>query len=402
VRFLDTGRMAASALVRAPLRTAMLLLATGIGVGAVLVLTALGEAARRYVTDEFQALGTDLLIVLPGRTETTGIGPAMLAGETPRDLTLDDTRAIQRLARIQLAAPVMIGSAAVSAGGLEREVSVLGTTADLLAIRQWKMGPGQFLPAADMEIAAPVCVLGAKVASELLPGETPIGEWLRVGDRRCRVIGLMAPAGRGVMVDVNEIVIVPVAFAQALFDSPGLFRIITQAASRDAVPAAKRDMIDVLKRQHRGEEDVTVITQDAVLSTFDEIFGALTLALAGIAAISLVVAGVLIMNVMLVAVSQRTQEIGLIKALGARRRQIMTLFLVEAVLLSLVGGLTGVAAGYGAAAALGGFYPGLQFVPPDWASAGALGIAVACGVGFGILPARRAAALDPIAALARR
>jgi putative ABC transport system permease protein len=403
MRFADRHRVALGALVRAPLRTAMLLLATAIGVAAVVVLTGLGEAARRYITDEFQSLGTHLLVVLPGRNETTGGGgPAMIAGATPRDLTLADARALARSASVERIAPVVVGESSASVGALERTVQVMGTTADFRVIRGWQMAAGEFLPNVDLERETPVCVVGALIGSELYRGTSPVGQWLRVGDRRCRVTGVLAPQGMSVMVDADQLVLMPVAMAQSLFDAPGLFRILVQARNRDAMPAAARHIRATLTDRHRGKEDFTIITQDAVLKTFDGILGTLTRALAGIAAVSLMVAGVLIMNVMLVSVSQRTQEIGLLKALGARRSQVIGLFLAEAFYLALFGALAGLAVAGLVLVVLGRLYPDFQFVPPAWALAGATGLAVGCGMLFGILPARRAAALDPVAALARR
>lgn len=402
MRFLDRNRVAIGALLRYPLRTAMMLLATAIGVAAVVVLTGLGEAARLFITDEFRSLGTNLLIVIPGRTETTGAGAAMLGGATPRDLTLADARALERDPSIERLAPVIVGEATASAGALERDVTVMGTTAAFRVIRGWRMAAGDFLPAGDMERESAVCVVGSIVGRELFRGEPPVGRWLRLGDRRCRVIGVLAPQGISVMVDADQLVLVPVALAQNLFNAAGLFRIILQVRGLDAMPAAQRFVAGTLKTRHRGDEDFTIITQDAVLKTFDGILGTLTRALAGIAAVSLLVAGVLIMNIMLVAVSQRTQEVGLLKALGARRRQILGLFLAEAVYLALAGALAGVAIGWGTLLLLGGLYPDFTLRPPPWALAGAVGLAVACGVLFGILPARRASRLDPVAALARR
>jgi putative ABC transport system permease protein len=394
--------MAGAALTRYPGRTFMMLLATAIGVAAVLVLTSLGEAARRYVSGEFQALGTHLVIVVPGRSETTGMGPGMFISETPRDLTVDDARAVLRSPYVERVAPVIVGASTVSRGGLERDITVLGTTAEMRPIRQWKMKLGEFLPNVGLENAAPVCVVGLTVAEEIFGNEMPLGQWLRVGDRRCRVSGVLAEQGTSIMIDVDEVVIIPVVDAQALFNTPGLFRLIMRATSRDAMPLARDDALRIITERHYGEEDVTVITQDAVLSTFDNIFGSMTMALAGIASVSLIVAGVLIMNVMLVAVSQRTSEIGLLKALGATRRQIIALFLTEALFLAALGGIAGLAAGYGVVAGMRAFYKTLDFVPPVWAAGGALIVAVGCGAFFGILPARRAADLDPIQALTGR
>ena len=402
MRLADYHRMAGGALWRYPGRTFMMLLATAIGVAAVLVLTSLGEAARRFVSDEFQALGTNLIIIIPGRSETSGAGPGVMFGETARDLTLDDALALRRSPYIESIAPLIIGSATVSHTGLERDVTILGTTQEYRQIRQWEMAQGEFMPNVGMERTAPLCVVGSLIRDELFGGGPVIGEWLRIGDWRCRVSGVLAPQGTSMMIKVDEIVIIPVAMAQALFDSPGLFRIIVKATGRDALEGAKRDARRIITQRHYGEEDITVITQDAVVSTFDSIFGTLTRALAGIAAVSLVVAGVLIMNVMLVAVSQRTAEIGLLKALGATRRQIIMLFLTEALFLALFGGLVGLAVGYVATGVLKMLYSTLNFMPPLWAVGGAFLTSIGCGAFFGILPARRAADLDPISALSGR
>jgi putative ABC transport system permease protein len=400
---LDNGRLALQALERYPLRTAMLLLAIAIGVAAVVTLTAVGEGARRYVTGQFAALGTHLLIVLPGRAETTGTGiQGMLVGETARELTLDDTIAISRSPRISRVTPVVPGAGTASWRSRERDITVLGTSAPMLEIQHWVMQVGRFLPPGDLDIAQPVCVLGAVVAEELFAGTTAVGEWLRIGDSRCRVIGVLAKQGLAGGFNVDETVMLPVANAQQLFNTSSVFRILAEARSSESVRPAKRDILAIIKQRHAGEEDVTVVTQDAVVSTFDSIFGMITAGLAGIAAISLVVAGVLIMNVMLVAVSQRTAEVGLLKAIGARKSQITALFLTEAACLSLLGAALGLVVGTGGTWALKLAFPVLDFAAPLWASLSAIAVAVASGLVFGILPARRAAALDPVSALMQR
>jgi putative ABC transport system permease protein len=216
------------------------------------------------------------------------------------------------------------------------------------------------------------------------------------------VIGILAQQGLAGGFNIDETVILPVANAQQIFNTAGVFRILAEANDRDAVQAARRDIIEIVKKRHAGEEDITVVTQDALVSTFDAIFNMITAGLAAIAAISLVVAGVLIMNVMLVAVSQRTGEIGLLKAVGARHRQIVALFLTEAACLSLLGALAGLAIGNVGTWAMRAAFPVLDFAAPAWASASAVGVAIASGLLFGILPARRAAALDPVNALMRR
>lgn len=382
-------------------RTLLTLLAMGIGVASVVMLTALGEGARRFVTGEFQSLGTHLLIVLPGRSETTG-GPPPLLGETPRDLTLDDALAIERSRAVRRIAPIALGSAGVSYREREREVMIIGSTAAFLDVRHLKMARGRFLPAGDPRRASPVCVLGAKLSRELFGAEPAIGRWVRIGDRRFRVVGTLASEGRSISLDIEDIVIIPVAAAQALFDSYSLFRVLVEARNDEAIPRAREDIRRIIRQRHEGEDDVTVITQDAVVATFDKIFTALTLTVAGIASISLAVAGILIMNVMLVAVAQRTSEVGLLKALGASSGAVLRVFLAEATILSLVGAAAGVAVGYAAIRFVDQAYPLLSLSAPLWAVASAVLVALVTGLLFGVLPARRAAKLDPVAALAGR
>jgi putative ABC transport system permease protein len=296
----------------------------------------------------------------------------------------------------------VLGAGTVSYGARERDITVLGTGPAMLAIQHWTLGAGAFLPEGDLESARPVCVLGSTVARELFQSGSPVGEWLKVGDARCRVLGTLAEQGLAGGFNVDETVIMPVASAQQIFNTSAVFRILTEAMDRDSVTAARRDIIEIVKLRHAGDEDITVVTQDALVATFDTIFDMITVGLAGIAAISLVVAGVLIMNVMLVAVSQRTAEIGLLKAVGARNSQVLALFLTEAACLSLLGAVVGIAFGAGGIWLMKLVFPVLDFAAPLWASLSAVGVAIASGLVFGILPARRAAALDPVNALLRR
>jgi putative ABC transport system permease protein len=270
-----------------------------------------------------------------------------------------------------------------------------------MAIRHLKLGQGSFLPAGDPESMHSVCVLGAKVSRELFGTAPALGAIVRIGEYRCRVTGILSSKGRSLGMDTQELVVVPVAFAQMLLNTEGLFRIIIEAKDSTAMAHLKQQILQIITKRHHGEKDITIITQDSVLATFNRIFHVLTMTVAGIAAISLIVAGILIMNVMLVAVSQRTAEIGLLKALGARNSQVMVLFLTEAALLSLIGGVLGLAIGLGGIWGIGRFYPDLQAIPPWWAVASALGTALLTGIVFGLLPARHAARLDPIQALAR-
>ena len=399
---LDVVRFGWTALRGYPARTVLMLIAMAIGVGAVVVLTSLGEGARRYVTGEFAALGTNLVIVIPGRSETAGISPTTLMGETPRPLTLQDARALQRNYGVRRIAPINIGSMKVSRQGRSRDVVLVGSSAQLLPLRHWSMAQGRFLPDVELERAVPVAVIGRKIRDELFGSRPAVGEWLRIGDRRFRVIGILAAAGRSLGTDVDETVIVPVASAQQLLNTPSLFRILVEAVSRSAIEPVKRSIVETLQERHQGTRDVTVITQDAVLATFDRVLGALTYTVGGIAAISLVVAGILIMNVMLVAVSQRTAEIGLLKALGASSRLIVALIMAEALLLSALGAGLGLLLGELGSLLIRYLLPVLPARAPLWAAVMALLVALLAGLLFSLLPARRAARLDPVAALARR
>ncbi|AWI76994.1 peptide ABC transporter permease [Parazoarcus communis] len=398
----DTLRFATRAALGYPLRTSLMVLAMAIGVAAVVVLTALGDGARRYVVGEFASLGANLIIVLPGRNETGGVNAGSFITSTPRDLTVNDAAALLRAPLVSRIAPLSVGNSEISVGGRLRDVMVLGTNADYLDIRQYSVAQGRFLPREDLGRASAVAVIGDKIRRELFGAEAAVGRMVRVGDTRLRVIGVMAPAGQGLGMTTDELVMVPVATAQAMFNTNTLFRIMVEARNREALAPAQRQLEDILRARRDGELDVTLITQDAVLGTFDRILGALTMGVAGIAAISLAVAGILVMNVMLVAVTQRTGEIGLLKALGATARDIRFAFLTEAALLSIAGALVGYGLGHLGAWGIRLAYPVLPAWPPDWAVAAGLGTALGTGLLFGVLPARRAARLDPVQALAKR
>lgn len=402
MKLIDTVQFASASLRGSPTRTLLMILAMSIGVAAVVVLTALGEGARRYVVNQFSSLGTNLVIVLPGRTETAGVGPGMMTGQTPRDITLDDAEALLRSTAIKRIAPLTIGSATLSLDALNREVVVLGSTANLLEVRHMNIGIGRFLPSGDIHESTSVCVLGDQMKRELFGNEQAVGQWVRLGDRRFRVIGVLASQGESMGLRTDELVIIPVAAAHQLFNTSGLYRVLIEANSREYIGQAVRDSEAIMIERHSGDRDVTVITQDALLQTFDRILTALTMAVGGIAAISLAVAGVLIMNVMLIAVAQRVKEIGLLKALGAPGEQIRNLFFAEAILLSGTGSLAGLVLGYAGSMIIGKIYPSLPVSPPWWAVLAACGTALGTGILFSVWPARRAAKLDPVAALAGR
>jgi putative ABC transport system permease protein len=363
----DLLRFAVGALTGHRLRTVLSVLGVSVGIAAVIALTALGEGARRYVTSEFASLGSNLVIVLPGKVETTGVAPF---GGVVHDLTLEDFRALTRVPGVRRAAPLSVGSEEVRAGERGRSVPVLGTTAEFAGVRNVRVAAGRFLAPGDPDAGGNEMVLGAKVAGELFGTGSPLGRVVRVGEWRFRVVGVLAPHGRGVMgFDFDDLVFIPVRTAMRMFNRPSLFRILVDVQGPSEMEPVKGRVLALLRERHRAD-DVTVITQDALLSAFSSIMNALTLALAAIASVSLVVGGVGIMNIMLVSVAERRAEVGLLKALGARDRQVLSAFLAEATVLSVVGGLLGLAGGFAAIAVFRRIYPSFPAMPPASSSSG--------------------------------
>lgn len=396
----DALRFALRALAGSRLRTLLSLLGVAIGVAAVIILTALGEGARLYVVGQFSNLGTNLVVVMPGRTETTGVVPGVIG--TPNDLTLADAEAIGRHVRQTLyVAPISMATETISFGERRRQIAVVGTTRAYLDVRDLSLRKGQFLAPGEADRGSAQVVLGANVARELFAAANPVGAVVRVGSWRMRVIGVMEPTGTQLGVNLDEIVLIPVATALRMFNKSSLFRILIRLKGYADLDQGSQAVRQLLHERH-GEEDFSVLSEEALASTFSSILTALTLALGAIAAISLSVAGLGVMNVMLVSVSERTGEIGLLRAVGVARRQVMQVFLFEAVMLSTLGGLVGLAVGFGGVRLLVQLFPAFPAAPPTWAVTAALAVSLAVGGLFGFLPARRAAQLDPIVALGRK
>jgi len=392
----DLSSLAIESLRLHRLRTGLSFLAVAIGAVAVLLLTSLGNAAKRYVVDQFAAMGANIVAILPGHTETSGMGTAL--GAT-RNLTLEDAEAIRRASPAALrVAPTSLGSAPIEFEQRHRDVFVMGVTTEFAEIRRVTMASGQFLPAGDPNRGELVVVLGTKLKEELFSGESALGQNVRIANARLRVIGVMEPKGQSLGFDFDDMAFVPVATGMRLFNQSSLFRVIVQARDEASIPAAVNQAKAILRDRHR-DEDFTVITQDAMLQSFRSIINALTLALAAIAAISLAVAGIGIMNVMLVSVSERVAEVGLLKALGADGRQIASLFLAEALLLSGIGAVSGILVGVLLLQLAGRAWPALTLTPsPAWATVIVL-FALTAGCVFGLVPARRAARLQAADAL---
>jgi len=399
MRSADLLLFSAQTLLRQRLRALMILVAMGLGVAAVVVLTALGEGARGYVMGEFAAIGKDVLVIFPGRKETSG-GMPPVSGGSSRDITLEEASLLQRrLAAVRAVAPLVIGSARVAFDERGREVTILGTTALFLQVRHLHLSAGANLPERDFRLAGGEAVIGEKLKKELFGDRPAIGEPIRIGDSRFRVIGILGGRGDAMGMDLSDAAIIPVASAQRLFNVSGLFRVLLQLREGYAAGPTRLRVEQLMKEFHQGELDVTVVSPDAMLATFDSILVAMTLAIGAIGGISLLVAGVLIMNVMLISVSQRTREIGLLKALGASSADIRRVFLTEALLLTGSGIGAGLLAG-SMLVWLGRLWlPDVPFQTPPWALLTAVVTALATGLGFSWLPARRASRLQPVAAL---
>ena len=394
----DFVRFSSRALYQNRRRSALSLVGVVIGVIAVVSLTAIGEGALRYVNDQFASLGNGIVMVVPGKNDTTGNVPLGMGG-VPNDLTIDDAVAIERrILDIRTAVPMTVTTALVSHRQRSRQVTIVGATSEFARLQRLELALGSFLPAGELDRGASVAVLGHTVARELFGHENPLGSTVRVGAWRMRVIGVTARRGTQLGLEVDETVFIPAATGMRMANKSSLTRIMLQLQPLADPDVAIRRVVALLTERH-DEEDVTCISQDAVVDSLDSILRVLNLAVAGIGAVSLAVAGIGIMNVMLVTVSERREEVGLLKALGATRRQILLIFLLEAALLSLAGGVLGLGLGMGAVAIGDTFVPTVSIEAPAWAAGAVVVLAFVTGIVFGVLPAWRASELDPVAAL---
>jgi putative ABC transport system permease protein len=399
MRLADLLQFCLQALLRARFRSVMLLLSMALGVAAVVMLTALGEGARGYVLAEFKSLGKNVLILFPGRKETTG-GMPPVSGSAAREITLDEAWLLgRRLSVIEEVAPVVVGSARLGIDSRGRDATVFGTTKLFFHIQDLTLARGQPLPGGDFRRAGNEIVIGQRLWRELFDGRDPLGATVRLGDSRFRVVGVLAEGSSAMGADTRDMAFIPVAAAQRLFNVSGLFRVAIQVREGVSLARAKGLIEATMTQFHQGDLDVTVISPDAMVETLDRILGAMTAAVAAIGAISLLVAGVLIMNVMLITVSQRTREIGLLKALGAGRTEIQRLFLTEAGLLTAFGALLGVALGLLLVLLMRALFPAVPFSAPWWSVVAAVAIAGGTGLAFSWLPAHRASLLQPVDAL---
>jgi putative ABC transport system permease protein len=390
-------RLAFGALLAHRLRSALSLLGIAIGIASVILLTSIGEGTRTYVLSQFTQFGTNILAVNPGRSKTLGI-PGALGGTTHK-LTIDDAEALSRVPGVVRTVPFAMGMARVEAGPRGRSVYVYGTTPDIAEVLRLRVASGGFWPAGDPRRGAPLAVIGPKLARELFGSDNPLGRFVRVAGTRFRVVGLMQSKGQMLGFDIDDAAYVPVAAAMRLFDLDELFEIDALYAHAGTAAAVEAGVRRLLTERHDGNEDFTLTSQAAMIEVFGNVMGVLTMAVGAIAAISLLVGATGILTMMWIAVGERTGEIGLARSVGATRGQIRGLFLAESAALALAGGLTGVGAGLFLCAALRTALPGLPVTTPVGFVLAAVGVSLATGLVSGVVPAQRAARLDPIEAL---
>lgn len=397
IRPADSLQLALRAITAHRLRSFLTLLGIAVGIAAVILLTSIGEGIHRFVLAEFTQFGTNVIAVGPGKTKTAGPHPSGIPTSV-RPLTLADAQSLERLPQVAAVTPTIWGNTEVSANGRLRRTTAYGVSAAMAQVFNIKVKSGQFLPAEDLESARAFVVLGSKLKEELFGSANPLGAKLRIGSNQFRIVGVLESKGQFLGIDLDDTAYIPAARALELFNRDGLMEIHVSYA--EGVPAAQvSSAIKATLTARHGREDFTITTQEDMLKTLSKILDILTMAVGALGSISLLVGGVGIVTIMTIAVSERTGEIGLLVALGAPRRTILGLFLGEAVALSALGGLLGLALGIGLAQIIHLAVPELPVHTPLSFVLLAEAVAVAIGLAAGVLPARRAARLDPVEAL---
>jgi len=391
VSFAEAVRVAWEALRANKLRSALTMLGVVIGVMSVVLLVAIGSGARQEVTVSVESLGSNILFVAPGNL-ALGSNPSVSR------LRLEDARRVGDAVGDQRRVAVTVASGEIARVGARRaSVNVNGTNENIPDVFDRVVARGTFLSASDVEVRRRVAVLGADPAEALFPDRDPIGKSITIGGVRFRVIGVLTRVGTALGVNRNQEVFVPVTAAQRLFGVDRIDAIAVKAVRSEDIPTEQRLIHEVISAAH-PEQEYQVLTQQDILGVIGRVLSVLTLVLASIAGISLVVGGVGVMNIMLVSVSERTREIGLRKAVGARTRDVLRQFLLEAVALTVSGGVVGIALGVVIAVAVARFSP-LPALITWWSLVLAFGVSVVVGIFFGVWPARKAARMQPLVAL---
>jgi putative ABC transport system permease protein len=392
----DYGKLATRSVIGLRLRSFLTALGIAIGIAAVVLLTAIGQGIHHFVLSEFTQFGTNLISIVPGKTTTIGIPGAVISNVRP--LSLDDAIALKRIPKIEAIEPVIQGNASVEANKLSRRTTVFGVGSNVPLVWKISVAKGRFLPADDPRTARALAVLGSKLETELFGNTSALGQRIRIGGERYRVIGVMESKGQILGFDLDDAIYIPAAKSMSMFNRESLMEIdLVYRAGADASVLA--DKIKKLLIARHGDEDFTITTQEQMLEVLGDILNILTLAVAALGSISLFVGGVGILTIMTIAVRERTPEIGLLRAIGARRSQILILFMLEAIVLSGIGGLAGLIIGAGGALLLGIMIPALSIQISWHYILLAEILAVFIGLIAGVTPATRAANLNPVEAL---
>lgn len=394
--FPDLIRLTTSSFTAYRLRSFLTGLGIAVGIAAVILLTSIGEGLHQFVLSEFSQFGTNLISVQPGKKQTHGANVGIFGSVRP--LTLEDADALRRLPYIEYVSPSVSGNAEVRIDGKTRRTVVSGAGHEMPEALRMYVRTGSFLPDDEPSQARAFVVLGAKVRQELFGDSNPLGSYLRVGGQRYRVIGVMEPKGQVLGFDLDDTVYIPAARALELFNRVGLMEIHATYRPGTELSQVEAGIRGIMTARH-GREDYTIVSQEKALDVLGSVLDVITFSVGALGGISLLVGGVGILTIMTMAVTERTSEIGLLRALGARERQVLALFLGEAMLLSALGGLAGLALGVGIAHMLHFAFPALPVHTPWQFAVVAELSAATIGLAAGVMPARRAARLDPVEAL---
>jgi putative ABC transport system permease protein len=393
----DSGRFAIQAIISHRLRSFLTLLGIAVGIAAVILLTSIGEGVHQFVLKEFTQFGTNVIGISPGKVKTGGQPPTGFP-TTARLLTMEDASALKKLPNVTGSSPTVWGNSEVEANGRLRRSTIYGVDADFIHVFSAKVQTGSFLPSEGAGSSRAFVVLGSKLRKELFGTENPLGARVRIGGLHFRVIGILEPKGQFLGIDLDDTAYIPAERALELYNREGLMEIhvlYKEGTSSVAVADAVKQR---LKLRH-GREDFTITTQEDMLKTLSNILNILTMAVGALGGISLLVGSVGIVTIMTISVTERTNEIGLLVALGARRRTILGLFLSESVILAVLGGAMGLLLGIGLAQLLHLLMPAFPVHTPWSFAIIALVVSGVIGLLAGVLPAISASRLDPIEAL---
>ncbi len=396
MRTRDFLHLTGSSLVARRMRSFLTALGIAVGIAAVVLLTSIGEGVHQFVLAEFTQFGTTLVGINPGKATTAGT--SMGAFGTERPLTIEDAGALRHLPYVRAVVPFVQGNAEVEAGNRRRRTTIYGAGPQMPEAFSMKVKSGRFLPEDDPTAPRAFAVLGSKLRQELFADRSPLGQRITIGGYRYRVIGVMESKGTVLGFDLDDTVYIPAARALTLFNNESLFEIDVMYDEGTPVEKVVEGIRETLVTRH-GRDDVTITTQQQMLDVLGSVLNVLTFSVAAIGGISLLVGAIGIVTIMTIAINERTNEIGLLRALGARQAQILGLFLGEAVVLAAVGGLSGLVLGTGIAWLLHAALPALPVHIPLVYVLLAEAIAVSIGLAAGVVPAYRAAQMDPVEAL---